>query len=41
MKYNLTEIIDLIKERRTVFPEKYKSRKVHKEQIEKMLDAAI
>lgn len=40
MKYNLTEITDLIKERRTIGPEKYRSRKVHREQIEKMLEAA-
>ncbi|MCX7744068.1 MAG: nitroreductase [Flavobacteriales bacterium] len=40
MKYNLTEIISLIKDRRTIYPEQYKSRKVHKEQVELMLDAA-
>lgn len=40
MKYNLTEIMDLIKERRTIYPENYGPRKVHKEQLELMLEAA-
>lgn len=40
MKYNLSEIIALIKDRRTIYPEQYKSRKVHKEQVEVMLEAA-
>jgi len=40
MKYNLTEVVDLIKERRTIYPETYSSRKVHKEQLELMLEAA-
>lgn len=40
MKYNLTEIFQLIKERRTVYPENFSSRKVHKEQIDLMLEAA-
>lgn len=40
MKYNLTEIIELIKDRRTIYPENYSSRKVHREQLELMLEAA-
>lgn len=40
MKYNLTEVVDLIKERRTIYPENYSSRKVHQEQLELMLEAA-
>jgi nitroreductase len=40
MKYNLSEILSLIKDRRTIYPEQYKTRKVHKEQVEAMLDAA-
>lgn len=40
MKYNLTETVELIKERRTIFPENFSSRKVHKEQLELMLEAA-
>lgn len=41
MKYNLSEIIELIKDRRTVFPETYSDRRVHKEQIEVILNSAI
>lgn len=40
MKFNLTEIQDLIKTRRTIFPEQFSTRKVHREQIEKMLESA-
>lgn len=40
MKFNLTDVFNLIKERRTIGPGKYKDRAVHKEQIEKMLEAA-
>jgi nitroreductase len=40
MKYNLTEIVELIKERRTIYPENFGPRKVHKEQLELMLEAA-
>jgi nitroreductase len=40
MKYNLTEIVELIKDRRTIYPENFSSRKVHKEQLELMLEAA-
>ncbi|HIP35795.1 MAG TPA: nitroreductase [Crocinitomix sp.] len=41
MKYNLSEITDVIKNRRTIYPEFYSDRKVHKEQIEKLLNNAI
>lgn len=40
MKYNLTDTLNLIRERRTVFPEQYAARRVHREQIENMLEAA-
>lgn len=40
MQYNLTDLLKLIKERRSLKPEKFSSRKVHKEQIEKMIEAA-
>jgi nitroreductase len=38
MKFNLSEINDLIKSRRTIYPENYSTRKVHKEQIENILN---
>ena len=41
MKYNLSEISDLIKNRRTIFPELYSDRKVHREQVETILNNAI
>ncbi len=41
MKYNLSEIIDVVKNRRTVYPETYSSRSVQKEIIEKLLTSAI
>lgn len=41
MKYNLSEIISLIKDRRTVYPESFSTRKIQKEQIETILNAAI
>ena len=41
MKYNLSEIVALIKDRRTVYPENYSSRKIQKEQIEQIINAAI
>ena len=41
MKYNLSEISDVIKNRRTIYPEFYSSRKVHKEIVEKILNNAI
>ncbi len=41
MKYNLSEILSLIKDRRTIYPEQYSDRKVHKEIIEDILNSAI
>lgn len=41
MKYNLSEITELIKDRRTIYPEFYSDRKVHREQVEKILNNAI
>jgi nitroreductase len=37
MKYNLSEITHLIRNRRSVAPEQYSSRKVHREQLELIL----
>ena len=41
MKYNLSEITAVIKDRRTIFPEMFSDRKVHREQIEAILNNAI
>jgi nitroreductase len=41
MRYNLSEITDLIRNRRTVLPERYSARKVHREQIELILNNAL
>jgi nitroreductase len=41
MKYNLSEISDVIKNRRTIYPEFFSSRKIHKEIVEKILNNAI
>ncbi len=41
MKYNLSEVNELIRDRRTIYPEQFSSRKVHKEQIELLLNNAI
>jgi nitroreductase len=40
MKYNLSEITDIIRNRRSISPEKFSSRKVHREQLEMMLQNA-
>lgn len=40
MRYNLSEINELIRNRRTIFPEQFSDRKVHKEQIEVILNNA-
>jgi nitroreductase len=40
MKYNLSEISELIRNRRSIAPEKYTSRKVHKEIISNVLQNA-
>lgn len=41
MKYNLSEVTSLIRDRRTIYPEFFSDRKVHKEQIELLLNNAI
>lgn len=41
MKYNLSEVLDLIKNRRTIYPEQFSKRKVHEEQIEQIINSAI
>lgn len=41
MKYNLSEITEVIQNRRTIYPEQYSDRKVHREIIEKILNNAI
>lgn len=40
MRYNLSEITQLIKDRRTIYPEQFSDRKVHKEQIMLLLENA-
>lgn len=40
MKYNLSEITELIKNRRTIYPEQFSERKIHREQIELMISNA-
>lgn len=40
MRYNLSEITQLIRDRRTIYPEQFTDRKVHKEQIELILQNA-
>lgn len=40
MRFNLSEINELIRERRTIFPEQFSDRKVHKEQIDVILNNA-
>ncbi|MFK8044676.1 MAG: nitroreductase [Crocinitomicaceae bacterium] len=41
MKYNLSEITEVIKNRRTIYPEFYSDRVIHQEQIETILNNAI
>lgn len=41
MRFNLSEINELIRQRRTIYPEQYSTRKVHKEQIELILNNAL
>jgi nitroreductase len=41
MRHNLSEITEVIKDRRTIYPEFFSDRKVHKEQIERILNNAI
>ena len=40
MRFNLSEINELIKSRRTIYPEQFSDRKVHKEQVEVILNNA-
>lgn len=40
MKHNLSEITELIKDRRTIYPEQFSDRKVHQEQVELILTNA-
>ena len=40
MKFNLTDVQALIRARRSVRPEQFKSRKVHRDQIEALIEAA-
>src|SRR4051812_15713074 len=40
MRYNLSEITEIIKNRRTIFPEQFSDRKVHREQLELILNNA-
>jgi nitroreductase len=41
MKYNLSEITEVIKNRRSIYPEQYADRKVQREMVEKILNNAI
>ena len=41
MRFNLSEITEVIRERRTIYPEQYSERKVHKEQIDLILNNAL
>ncbi len=41
MKYNLSEVTELIRNRRTIYPEQYSTRKVQRDQIEMLLNNAI
>lgn len=41
MKYNLSEITAVIRNRRTIFPEQYSDRKVHKEMVDNVLNNAL
>jgi nitroreductase len=41
MRYNLSEINELIRSRRTIYPEQFSDRKVHKEQLEVILNNAL
>lgn len=40
MRFNLSEINELIRNRRTIYPEQFSDRKVHKEQVELILNNA-
>ena len=40
MRFNLSEVNELIRNRRTIYPEQFSDRKVHKEQVELILNNA-
>lgn len=40
MKFDLSEIVEVIRNRRTIKPEDFSTRQVHKEMLEKMLECA-
>lgn len=41
MRYNLSEITEIIRDRRSIYPEQYSTRKIQREQIELLLNNAI
>ena len=41
MRYNLSEIVEVIKDRRTIFPEQFSGRKVHKEIVQNLLGSGL
>lgn len=41
MKFGLSEITEIIKDRRTIYPQQFSSRKVHREIIEKLINNGI
>jgi nitroreductase len=41
MRFNLSEITAIIRDRRTIYPEQFSERKIHTEQIELLLNNAI
>ncbi len=41
MRYNLSEVVELIKDRRTIYPEQYSSRKVPREIVQNLLQSAV
>lgn len=41
MKYSISELEQIIKDRRTIYPENYSKRKVHQEIVERLLNNAI
>ena len=41
MRFNLSEVTELIRQRRTIYPEQFSARKVHKEQVELILNNAL
>ncbi len=41
MRYNLSEVTAIIRDRRTIYPEQFSNRKIHQEQVELLLNNAI